>query len=179
MANGIIYFVLGIIVGSILVYALSNPTLINSISNSKLSNNLLNNTSSPQLSSCISQVDSATSLLQAKVASSTKITIVNTTDFGIASSQSINEISYWANLWNSNRVVLPTQYCNGGGFGAATGYLCSDMSLAQSQSMNVIGVAIKIQWYNTTLLDPLLCGNANLLPSSKSEIIDNNGGVPS
>ena len=46
--------------------------------------------------------------------------------------------------------------------------------------MNTIGVAVKIQGGSPnriTFLDPLVCGNGNLLPSSKGMLVSGNAGV--
>ena len=127
MANGILIFIAGLIIGGVFVYALINTNSISYITSSKLSSSPSNNT---QLNNCLSQVNSAIGLLQAKLASGTQITIVNTTNFGVANNQSINKIGSWANSWYANIASAPAEYC---GDGYSAGFLCSDMALLQAK----------------------------------------------
>lgn len=164
LITSIILLVVGVVIG----YFVATSGVLNSSS-------LLTPTysHSSYLNNCTSQVQSAINLLEQKSPSSVQISIVNSTDFGAYNNQTISTIHSWVNSWSSPG----TGYASSCGVEYVSGQLCSDLQVIQNESMDAQGVAIKMQepYQGTEIsnLVPVLCSNGNLLPSSKSLIVNN------
>ncbi len=180
MAKGLGIFILGVIVGTILFYIITN---ISSFSVLKGGLNQLGDTpqnaTTSQLDTCLFQVRNAMSIFSAKASSTTSISIVNSTIFGRADIGAVqNKTTAWETAWESGLNQ---------GFGCDSnvkgdyGYLCSDMQQAESISANVSGVAVKVQLSRQgtqIAFDiPLLCSNGNLTANSANFIESGAGGV--
>lgn len=136
---------------------------------------------SSYVSSCTDQVESAMNVLQDKMPSGSSVSIVNTTSFGVINNNSKNVVVSWINLWESPSPgpapciykPYPQEGCEPVAY-----YYSGDVQSAANQSMNVTGVAIKIQFLDydaltnapVTFVDPLVCGNGNLLSGSKNYV---------
>jgi hypothetical protein len=85
--------VIGIIIGFILCYLLFNAASLKS-----LGPLLIQGGGSSQSDSCQLQIQSALNIGRTKAASTTQISIANTTDFSSFNNQTINQITQWVNL---------------------------------------------------------------------------------
>ncbi len=124
--------------------------------------------------SCIPQLNGTLASLKAKLPAGSSITIVNESAFGRASNNSsVGNIETWITRWQAGLEYSGCSMASNGSAysGGQYGYVCDDLRFAIHQNMSIGGVAIKIQPYfgggaSVSYLDPLLCGNQNLLPNS-------------
>ncbi len=160
MANSALTFVIGFILGIVFIYLIVQLGYVNLSNINPL--HITNQSQTGAQSNCTYQLNMALNILKTKLSTGSQITIVNTTDFGIVSNnRSIAAVKSWASTWYSDPLMpgLSNQ-----------SYFYNDLEIAYNKSMNVEGVAVKVETPTVTAVFPFLCGHGNLLENSKSYI---------
>jgi hypothetical protein len=185
MANGILLFILGLIIGGVLVYVLINPSTINAITNSRFSSNLNTNiVQNSQLNACLSQIEAKFNIIEAKQPPDSTVSIANSTIFNKTNSN-FTIINKWISAWTVDIYIggggwAVDDNCqgnpiliSGGSFSPCKDFdtLLNNTNSSNNQTIG-IGVALKVYEPNTqvkTRIYPLLCNfNGNLMTSSSN-----------
>ncbi|MEM4068183.1 MAG: hypothetical protein QXV17_15140 [Candidatus Micrarchaeaceae archaeon] len=178
MGKGVLIFIAGFVLGVVFIYSivrlgyvdLSSANPLHVVSQGPVSTQNVSRGQMSTQNSCISQLNSALTILMDKLPTGAQSTIINTSNFGIVNTNnSYSAVLSWGNIWYSDP-LMPGFTCSGDPEFYTPSYFCEDLKLAYNQSMNVEGVAVKIETPTITTTFPFLCGNGNLLGNATSFI---------